>query len=86
MRIKLHVADKQPVRLSVPKEKPIGMRVFGEFYGNAAPYVGEYEYTPTQQTQTIPIGGYKATQNITINPIPNNYGLITWNGATLTVS
>lgn len=50
------------------------------------PYEGEYIFTPTQDTQTVPIGGYVATQNITINPIPSNYGLITWNGATLTVS
>jgi hypothetical protein len=26
------------------------------------------------------------TRNIVINPIPSNYGLITWNGSTLTVS
>ena len=50
------------------------------------PYMGSYEYTPTTATQTIPIEGLKATQNITINPIPENYGLITWNGSTLTVS
>jgi len=47
---------------------------------------GDYEYTPTQEAQTIPIIGKTARQNITINPIPSNYGLITWNGAILTVS
>lgn len=25
-------------------------------------------------------------QNIVINPIPSNYGLITWNGSVITVS
>lgn len=50
------------------------------------PFLGRYEYTPTQATQTIPIEGLKATRDITINPIPNNYGLVTWNGSTLTVS
>lgn len=49
-------------------------------------YEGSYEYTPTQETQIIPIEGLRAVQDITINPIPSNYGLITWNGATLTVS
>ena len=49
-------------------------------------YKGAYTFTPSQQTQTIDIAGKQATQNITINPIPSNYGLITWNGATLTVS
>ena len=54
--------------------------------GEIVPYTGEYIYTPTRETQTVPIGGMKALQNITINPIPQNYGLITWNGSALTVS
>ncbi len=49
-------------------------------------YTGSYEFTPTNQTQTINIANKTATRNITIDPIPSNYGLITWNGATLTVS
>ena len=49
-------------------------------------YDGEYELTPSQEEQTIPIIGKTARQNITLNPIPSNYGLITWDGATLTVS
>lgn len=47
---------------------------------------GSYTYTPTQETQTIPISGKTARSNITINPIPSNYGLITWNGSVLTVT
>lgn len=49
-------------------------------------YEGAYEFTPTQDTQTVLIEGLRATQDITINPIPSNYGLITWNGSVLTVS
>lgn len=48
-------------------------------------YTGSYEITPTTQTQTIPINGKRATQNIVVNPIPSNYGLVTWNGSVLTV-
>lgn len=60
---------------------------FGEFFGiTPDPFTGEYEYTPTQSTQTVEISGKMATQNIIINPIPSNYGLITWNGSALTVS
>lgn len=47
---------------------------------------GDYSYTPTTQEQTIPIIGKTARQNITVGAIPQNYGLITWNGAVLTVS
>lgn len=49
-------------------------------------YSGEYTITPTTTTQVIDIAGKTASQNITINPIPQNYGLITWNGSSITVS
>ena len=49
-------------------------------------YPGPYEITPTQQTQTITAHGMKMNQDIVVNPIPSNYGLITWDGSTLTVS
>lgn len=50
------------------------------------PYEGEYEFTPSEEAQTISIEQKMALQDITINPIPSNYGLITWSGTSLTVS
>lgn len=49
-------------------------------------YTGSYEVTPSAETQTLATADLAMSENITINPIPNNYGLITWNGSTLTVS
>ena len=49
-------------------------------------YDGDYSVTPSSQEQTIHIIGKTARQNITVAPIPSNYGLIEWNGAALTVS
>lgn len=49
-------------------------------------YDGPTEFTPSGSTQTIEIADKKALENIVINPIPSNYGLITWNGSELTVS
>ena len=49
-------------------------------------YSGQYAFIPTRETQTIDIKDKIASQNIIINPIPNNYGLITYNGSKLTVS
>ena len=49
-------------------------------------YEGPYEVTPQAQTQTLETDLLYMRGNITINPIPSNYGLITWNGSTLTVS
>jgi hypothetical protein len=49
-------------------------------------YDGDYVFTPTQETQTVHTKEKVLLENIIINPIPNNYGLITWNGAIMTVS
>lgn len=49
-------------------------------------YTGAYTVTPTQSTQTLLTDDMLMTNNVTINPIPSNYGLITWNGSVLTVS
>ena len=49
-------------------------------------YTGQTEVTPSEETQTLQTANRTVLQNIVINPIPSNYGLITWNGSTLTVS
>ena len=50
------------------------------------PYTGEYTITPSAEAQVLLTNNLRMTDDITINPIPNNYGLITWDGATLMVS
>ncbi len=50
------------------------------------PYTGDYEVTPSSETQTLSTNGLFMQADVIINPIPSNYGLITWNGSTLTVS
>ena len=50
------------------------------------PYGGSYEITPSETSQTLTTASRMLSQDITVGPIPSNYGLITWNGATLTVS
>ena len=50
-------------------------------------YSGEYTVTPLADVAVVlPTEGLMMSGNVTINPVPSNYGLITWNGATLTVS
>jgi len=49
-------------------------------------YTGPYTVTPTRETQSLNTRGKIASANITVNPIPNYYGLITWDGSVLTVS
>lgn len=49
-------------------------------------YTGPFVVTPNTETQTLLTQGLHMAQNVTVNPIPSNYGLITWNGSILTVS
>lgn len=49
-------------------------------------YTGETVVTPSETEQVLATADKVVTRNIVINPIPSNYGLITWNGSTLTVS
>lgn len=55
-------------------------------YLDVEAYTGAYEVTPSSEVQTLDTAGKRLTQPVTINPIPSNYGLITWNGQFLTVS
>ena len=50
------------------------------------PYEGEYIVTPTSETQVLFTKNFRMENNVVINPIPNNYGLITWNGSFLMIS
>lgn len=51
-----------------------------------ASYPGPTTVTPSAQAQTLETAGFYMREDITIEPIPSNYGLITWDGSTLTVS
>lgn len=55
-------------------------------YVDTEAYIGEYEVTPSSETQTLDTTGKRMTRPVVVNPIPSNYGLITWNGSFLTVS
>ena len=53
---------------------------------DAEEYDGPYDATPSSAAQTFATTGKLMTADFTVNPIPSNWGLITWNGSTLTVS
>ena len=51
-----------------------------------AEYQGEYTFTPGDEAQTVQTEGLVLMHDITINPVPSNYGKITYNGSTIMVS
>ncbi|MBQ3429207.1 MAG: hypothetical protein IJH28_05475 [Mogibacterium sp.] len=71
-------------KLSTPKS--IIGQITAPLYVYPPVYTGNYEVTPSDTEQVLETDAFYMNGNVTINPIPSNYGLITWNGSTLTVS
>ena len=69
--------------IPVDGESGIVTKVIGQ---DLPTYTGVTEVTPTTAEQVLDTSNKVVTRNIVIKPIPSNYGLITWNGSTLTVS
>ena len=60
---------------------------FADQFGAFSPiYTGPTTVTPSGQTQTLHTRDTVLTSDITVEPIPSNYGLVTWNGRTLKIS
>lgn len=87
--IELSVIGSDPIELEVAPESAIewGAEEYMKVrYSDLPDYEGATEWEPKPYAQTIPTSGFSMRSNLTINPIPSNYGRIDWNGAALTVS
>lgn len=76
MAIRLKVLEERTYRFKAEQ----GIPIF------PADYTGAYTVTPTEETQTLATEGLMMNHNVVVNPIPQNYGRITWNGSIITVS
>jgi len=74
------------VKIGGAGERHAAISVQGTGMIPAPKYDGPYEFTPTAEEQTVRIARLQAKQDITINPIPSNYGLVTYNGSVITIS
>lgn len=79
--VRFQDAQSMDVRLS--EDSGFSCSMDGVIVGD---YEGSYVATPSAEQQTLPTSGKILTMDIVVEPIPSNYGLITWNGSTLTVS
>ena len=66
------------------KPAPISAEFMGIPTGHTK-YDGGYEVTPSEEAQTLNTAGCVLSKDIVVDPIPLNYGRITWNGTVLTV-
>lgn len=69
--------------IPVDGESGIVTKVIGQ---DLPTYTGATIVTPSTSEQVLATADKVVTRNIVVNPIPSNYGLITWNGSILTVS
>lgn len=90
MSVKLTAVFRPPHPVSVEIDAAHMVVTFGTpvvtEYVDVQTYTGEYEVTPSAETQMLDTTGKRMAHDVVIAPIPNNYGKITWNGAVLTVS
>ena len=83
----LRVSDPDPVVLGLGEEQEAVLTAEPAVYVSIADYYeGPYTVTPDETMQTLPTDNKTALHDIVVNPIPSNYGRITWNGTTLTIS
>ena len=84
-KVALHVGAVDNVSLEVGGVDVQALEV-GAAVIETPPYQGEYSVTPTNTAQTLSTAGCALRGDITIEAIPSNYGLITYNGSIITVS
>lgn len=74
--------------LEIELEEPIDLELETNIIirgGSAEYYDGPTEVTPSEDTQVLLTDELMMADNVTVNPIPQNYGRLLWNGSILTV-
>lgn len=85
MKIRLHTEDDPKIKLTVPESPSLSL--ISDYVIPSFPvYEGPYEITPAAEEQVLETAGKTMDGNVRVGAIPNNYGLITWNGSVITVS
>ncbi len=85
-RIGVKNAPEQTVGAANSPVRIVGVKNNYRIVMGADPYEGAYEVTPSSEKQILQTADKHTMENIVVNPIPKNYGLITYNGYELTIS
>ena len=89
IRVKVNVAESvQRFNVSVaelnhPVSCAVSTQIVTALYED---YDGAVEATPSAQEQVFSVGNKHVLSDFVVHAIPNNYGLITYNGQYITVS
>lgn len=81
------MADCCNVSLTITEENVVSLDIGAVAYPvYPESYKGSYNIVPSLHRQIVKVKGLYATEDIIVEKIPDNYGLITWNGSFLKVS
>lgn len=86
-KLKLEISDEKTFKLKVLEKSPLKLSINGigiPVYPKT--YEGKTNIVPAQTPQIIKTSGMMMLNDITVDKIPNCYGLITWNGSFIKVS
>ena len=72
--------------LEMTEEESVDLDLSVSFLIAGEHYEGNYVVEPSSEEQVLATRDKVMDQDVVVCPIPSNYGLITWNGAVLTVS
>ena len=86
--IELETEENESVDIEVAEEadSEIELSMEEEGVGEYPVYKGAYEVTPSFEKQTLETAYRVLTSNVVIAPIPSNYGKISYDGSTLTIT
>lgn len=84
--VPLQVIVPKEVKLSVEDNFPIELDVDVAFNNKATSYLGPTSFIPTEERQIAHTAGQLIEQDIIVEPIPSNYGKITWDGRRITIT
>lgn len=85
-RVRVDGGSSATVRVNDPPAVTFGTGEYVPYVPAIDEFDGPYEVTPGATAQTLATRGLLSTADIVVNPIPSNWGRITWDGSTLTVS
>lgn len=85
--VRLRVDERDETRLALGEQPSTTLGIVESIESVSLPeYAGPYEVTPTSFAQVLATSGRAMMADVTVAPIPSNYGLITYSGSVLTVS
>lgn len=78
--------DTLTFKVDVSADRAFAVGVDTAVKRGAEHYLGPYEVEPSVEQKVLPTAGLFMEYDVVVSAIPEQYGLITWDGSIITVS